>query len=114
MAGHLVNALSAMGVHKDITGEVVDRLEPLSCEIADHPATAWCSAASRMPIILAGCLRGFRRYSATREPKIKAPVLVLILRSLNAPHQQGVRELPRRSHLWSRNVESKHFFDDMV
>ena len=62
VAGHLVNALSAMGVHKDTIGEVVDRLEPVSCEIADHPATAWCSAASRMPIILAGCLRGFRRY----------------------------------------------------
>ena len=62
VAGHLANALSAMGVHKDTIGEVVDRLEPLWCEIADHPATAWCSAASRMPIILAGCLRGFCRY----------------------------------------------------
>ena len=41
MAGHLVNALSAMGMHKDTIGEVVDRLEPLSCGIADHPATAW-------------------------------------------------------------------------
>ncbi len=103
MAGHLVNALSAMGMHKDTIGEVVDRVEPLSCEIADHPATAWCSAASRMPMILAGCLRGFRRYSATREPQITAPVLVLVLRILNAPHQQGVRELPWRSHiLWSR------------
>ena len=103
MAGDLVNALSAMGMHKDIINEVVDRFEPLSCEIADHPTTAWCSAASRMPIILAGCLRGFRRYSATREPQITAPVLVLVLRILNAPHQQGVREFPWRSHiLWSR------------
>ena len=73
MAGDLVNALSAMGMHKDIINEVVDRFEPLSCEIADHPTTAWCSAASRMPIILAGCLRGFRRYSAIREPQITAP-----------------------------------------
>ncbi len=41
-------------------------------------------------------------------------MLDLVLRISNAPHQQGVRELPWRSHiLWRRNVESKHFFDDM-
>ena len=38
VADHLVNALSAMGVDEDTVGEVVDRLEPLSREIVNHPA----------------------------------------------------------------------------
>jgi len=38
VADHLVNAMSSIGVDEDLIGEVVDRLEPLSHEIVNHPA----------------------------------------------------------------------------
>jgi len=37
VADHLINALAARGVDEDTIGEVVDRLEPLSREIVNHP-----------------------------------------------------------------------------
>ena len=37
VADHLVDALAAMGVDEETIGEVVDRLEPLSREIVNHP-----------------------------------------------------------------------------
>ncbi|MEO8126323.1 MAG: group 1 truncated hemoglobin [Bryobacteraceae bacterium] len=37
VADHLINALTVMGVDEETVGEVVDRLEPLSREIVNHP-----------------------------------------------------------------------------